>query len=193
MPKGGRIKEIGEARANKLRSAQLRMYTVADSGCWLWSGGVSQDGYGKVKRYGKTLRAHRVFYEHFKGPLPEGMWVLHTCDNPLCVNPNHLWAGTQLENEQDKDAKGRRPAPASKKYITYQGVTQSILDWSVALKCSHGALKSRLTRGWPVSQALTHPFDPSESQRISQQRRLLEGSLVKNSKGQYTSNLPEVI
>ena len=82
------------------------------SGCWNWVGTIGTDGYGKAKRQGKTLRAHRLSYQLYKGEIPEGYFVCHTCDNPKCVNPEHLWAGTHKENELDKDRKGRRsPSP----------------------------------------------------------------------------------
>lgn len=91
-----------------MRKAQLNQYRRTRSGCWLWTGGVASDGYGKLKRRQKTLRAHRVFYEEYVGKIPAGLLVCHDCDTPLCVNPKHLFLGTHLENEQDKDRKGRR-------------------------------------------------------------------------------------
>lgn len=113
MPKGDRLGEINAAQAENLRAKQLQNYEVIKSGCWIWQGGVSPDGYGKVKRFGKTIRAHRLFYEHYKGKIPQGLWVLHNCDEPRCVNPEHLWLGTQKDNEADKDRKGRRPPSPS--------------------------------------------------------------------------------
>ena len=102
------------ARAELKRAEQLTRYIVDGStGCWIWTGGIGQDGYGKLKRHGKTVRAHRVFYEHFVGVIPQGLVIMHSCDNPLCVNPKHLSPGTHLENELDKDLKGRRsPSPS---------------------------------------------------------------------------------
>jgi hypothetical protein len=95
-----------------LREKQLGNFTIKE-GCWLWNGPVCKDGYGKVKRFGKTLRAHRVFYEAHVAPIPEGLLVLHRCDTPKCVNPEHLFVGTQLDNERDKDRKKRRsPSPS---------------------------------------------------------------------------------
>lgn len=76
------------------------------TGCWNWSGMKSKTGYGQVKRDGKFLFAHRYSYLLHKGPLGD-LFVLHKCDNRLCVNPKHLSLGTQKQNQQDMRAKGR--------------------------------------------------------------------------------------
>ena len=157
MPKGEFLSQINLDRAEQLRSKQLGNYKIAKSGCWVWQGAVARDGYGKVKRFGKTLRAHRLFHEHHIGVVPEGLWVLHKCDTPLCVNPEHLFLGTQLDNEQDKDAKGRRPAPANTRYIEHAGVVKTVREWAVHLNISYVALKCRLKRGWSLHEALDAP------------------------------------
>ena len=76
-------------------------------GCWLWGGGLHVDGYGTFHADGRTRGAHRVSYELFKGPIPEGLHVLHLCDVPGCVNPDHLFTGTNRDNVRDMIAKGR--------------------------------------------------------------------------------------
>lgn len=77
------------------------------SDCWAWLAGKDKDGYGKIKINGKTLQAHRVSWVIHNGCIPEGLSVLHVCDNPSCVNPKHLFTGTTLDNMRDRDAKGR--------------------------------------------------------------------------------------
>ena len=75
---------------------------LLDDGCWLWTGGTDKDGYGKIRpRAGEIDRTHRVAYELFRGPIPPGGLVLHTCDNPPCVNPGHLYIGTHADNGRD--------------------------------------------------------------------------------------------
>lgn len=73
------------------------------SGCWEWTGAIRKDGYGQCGRRG----AHRAAYEHAYGPIPKGMFVCHSCDNPPCCNPAHLWIGSSHDNLVDCALKGR--------------------------------------------------------------------------------------
>lgn len=75
--------------------------------CWLWTAGTDKDGYGKFWINGETVRAHRVSWEFCYGPIPEGMDVLHHCDNPPCIRPEHLYLGSDTENMADRDKRGR--------------------------------------------------------------------------------------
>lgn len=77
------------------------------SGCHTWVGTIKSNGYGVININGRIEHAHRVAWELAKGPIPEGMWVLHTCDNRRCVNPAHLWLGTQQDNIGDMVEKRR--------------------------------------------------------------------------------------
>lgn len=75
------------------------------SGCWKWLGMINQNRYG-VSGRGKL--AHRASWEMFKYPIPKGLFVLHKCDNPACVNPDHLFLGTHQDNMRDMVSKGRQ-------------------------------------------------------------------------------------
>jgi hypothetical protein len=79
---------------------------VVDSGCWEWTASTLPNGYGRFK-FGTIQYAHRFSYYIFNGDLCDGMEVCHTCDNPKCVNPAHLWQGTKQDNMRDCAAKGR--------------------------------------------------------------------------------------
>lgn len=85
---------------------------VTETGCWLWLGASDNRQfpflpYGQIWFRGRTLRAHRISYEHFVGVIPKGMLVLHKCDVPLCINPDHLFLGTHRDNTMDMIRKGR--------------------------------------------------------------------------------------
>jgi len=80
-------------------------------GCWLWKAGKDGKGYGLIGNgshydFHKIL-AHRLSWMLYNGPIPDGLCVLHKCDNPICVNPNHLFLGTKGDNAKDRDEKGR--------------------------------------------------------------------------------------
>jgi len=78
------------------------------SGCWVWTGFRNAQGYGHFALDGyKVGRAHRASWVLHRGSIPTGLCVLHRCDNPSCVNPDHLFLGTDADNAHDRDAKGR--------------------------------------------------------------------------------------
>lgn len=79
--------------------------------CWEWLGSKTGRGYGKVKVGNNSLSAHRVAYELTNGSITPGAWILHSCDNPACCNPRHLWSGSPSENTIDAIAKGRFIVP----------------------------------------------------------------------------------
>lgn len=76
--------------------------------CWLWMGSKQPSGYGIMKINSKKVRVHRLAWQLTHGSIPDGLWVLHHCDNPLCVNHNHLFLGDHLDNIKDKVAKNRQ-------------------------------------------------------------------------------------
>jgi hypothetical protein len=100
---------------SKQRSTPLvdrfwRKVGVRKVGCWPWSGSVDKHGYGKINRGARgagNVKAHRLSWELHFGPIPDGLHVLHACDNPNCVNPGHLMVGTQEANAVDMAQKGK--------------------------------------------------------------------------------------
>jgi hypothetical protein len=81
------------------------------TGCWEWTGSKTFGGYGHARFQGQEWRAHRVSFELFVGRIPDNLQVCHSCDNPPCVNPDHLFLGTAKENILDSVNKGRWNAP----------------------------------------------------------------------------------
>jgi hypothetical protein len=77
--------------------------------CWVWTAGLWGGGYGCFYPRPElgTIPAHRFVWELHKGPIPEGLYACHKCDNPACVRPGHLFLGTQKDNAEDREAKGR--------------------------------------------------------------------------------------
>lgn len=75
--------------------------------CWEWTAGKITSGYGSFWLHGRQVLAHRVAWELVNGPIPGGLLVCHHCDNPGCVNPSHLFLGSDWDNAADRDAKGR--------------------------------------------------------------------------------------
>ena len=93
----------------ELKDRILSSFSVDENGCWVWNKGIvrGRGGYGRLKFKGKWLRAHRASYMVFVGDFNSSLHVCHKCDNPPCVNPDHLFVGTAMDNIQDKINKGR--------------------------------------------------------------------------------------
>lgn len=86
-------------------------FIKSENGCWNWIAATrGKTGYGAFKYKGKTVDSHRVSFLFYNGEIPDGLLVSHTCDNRLCVNPNHLFLGTHKDNYDDMVNKGRRPS-----------------------------------------------------------------------------------
>ncbi len=99
---GGRYTRSTRARFEE------KYYRAPHSTCWLWHGCTNGDGYGTFRAYNQCFAAHRLAYGFYIGPIPSEAHVLHECDTPHCVNPDHLFLGDQAINMRDMARKGRR-------------------------------------------------------------------------------------
>ena len=116
---------------------------IPESGCWIWTGTITSRGYGQLLSSNKKIYAHRAAFEAFIGEIPDGMVVCHTCDNVHCVNPDHLFLGTQKDNLQDMKKKGRSTHGEKN--------AQSLLTEANVI-----VIKSLLSDGWTEAQVAKH-------------------------------------
>lgn len=152
--------------ANKVidRSLAERFYAKVQKGggteCWQWTGALSDWGYGKMGIDHRTVKAHRVSWELHNGAIPQGMYVLHRCDNPPCTNPAHLFLGTLSDNSNDMVNK-KRHARAVSPETTVRGSRHSQAKLNEdqvreirELFAAGGYTKAGLGRKYGVSETL---------------------------------------
>jgi hypothetical protein len=117
-----------------------------DDACWEWNASLDKKGYGQfAERHGVMVKAHRTAYELLSGPITDGLFACHTCDNPRCCNPRHIFLGTNADNMRDCAAKGRAGARKNSKHETDARavkILRTITGW--------GAVR--------ISRALSMPF-----------------------------------
>lgn len=117
-------------RTPAIKRFENNVYPEPNTGCWLWTGCVSPGkwGYGVFWVDGKTIKVHRYSYIIFKGEIPKGLFVCHSCDQPSCVNPDHLFLGTHQDNMKDMNSKGRGGSTKGERSRLSRLTTQQVLD-----------------------------------------------------------------
>lgn len=164
----------GVNRALALLDAHTTVGTEVPAGltspCWTWTDQSSAAGYGRVYLDGVRLYMHRTSYEVHNGRIPEGLQIRHACDNPPCVNPDHLLTGTAADNARDRDERGRN-GHTSKTHCPqghpYDEENTRIVNGGRACRACHraGANSARAARaqGPKTHCKQGHPFDEANT------------------------------
>jgi hypothetical protein len=152
-PKPGSVLDRFLAKIDK--SGPVPQHDPSLGSCWLWTSSIHKSGYGLFFMPGKhrnaaKAKAHRVSYELFVGPIPEGLDVLHRCDVRRCVNPDHLYPGTDADNMRDRDSRGRRPPPTGTKNGRAKLTEEAVREIKRALAA--GETQTSLGRRYGVAQ-----------------------------------------
>jgi hypothetical protein len=140
-------------RAGRITSPEIRFWKHVDktADCWLWTGAQCK-GYGQLSSPKRSRYAHRLSWEISNGDIPEGLQVLHRCDTPLCVRPDHLFLGTNTDNIEDRIKKQRYV-----RLITAFDETKAMVEWLKDARCSgtRSSIELKLKRGFSPEYALT--------------------------------------
>jgi len=120
--------------------------------CWGWTAALFRDGYGAFKADGTKVRIHRTSYAALVGPIPEGLFVCHRCDNHPCVRPSHLFVGTPVDNAADRERKGRNNPPRGERVGSAKLTEAQVLE--IRRLAREGLTQRAIARQFGVSQFL---------------------------------------
>lgn len=135
-----------------------------DEGCWEWKRHRNQYGYGSLTVEGRTIYAHILAYKLGNGPIPDGLHVLHKCDNPRCINPAHLEVGTRSKNMADCHARGRSRIPPTRKRGESNGSAKLTAEKVSIIRdgLAAGVTQRQLADRFGVSQTLISRINRQE-------------------------------
>ena len=133
--------------------------------CWIWIGGIRVRNYGAMRFNGIQWLAHRLAWTLINGKIPKGLFVLHTCDNPPCVRPSHLFLGTQKDNVLDMETKGRG------RHLGVQGIRHGMAKMTedqvreIRSKCETGIPQNTVAKEFNISKMAVSRIVRRESWR----------------------------
>lgn len=142
---------LSAARAND--KSDFWRYVHKQEGCWEWTGYIGKNGYGTFQIGGRREAAHRFSYQCNVGPIPNGLFVCHSCDNRKCVNPTHLWLGTCGDNNIDMTQKGRNYRGPSKIHSEAHPKSKLTSADAIAIRSDQRNI-TEIARSFGVSRAL---------------------------------------
>lgn len=151
-----------KGREKDAKRFQKYVLITKDSECWIWTGYRDKDGYGGSCLDGKGQRANRVSYQIYKGGTPKDLFVLYKCDNPTCVNPDHLFLGTVFENIEDMVNKGRQAKGNKHGSVTHPEKVPRMI----------GDRNGSRTKPEMLPRGSKHPFAKVNEYKIKEMRRM---------------------
>lgn len=131
--------------------------------CWTWVANTTPTGYGMFWFKGKMRRAHRVAWILTNGPIPDGLCVCHRCDNPGCMNPQHLFLATQEGNIQDRVQKGRSARPRGEEINTAKITAKQAVE--IRRRTDEGEVPARIAEDYPISRRMVAAIKNRENWR----------------------------
>lgn len=164
---------------DQYRAKLKSLLKVQENGCWEYQGWCNEWGYGTMGYCGDTWMVPRLAYVLWKGPIPVGHYICHTCDNPPCGNPSHLWPGKSRENLKDCVSKGRHAQASQTACVHGHEFTPENIRWHFEIKT--GKLKRhckacelarcRIRQGWPEELAYDDSFRVPAGYRLDLETR----------------------
>ncbi len=155
------LRTLTEKDQGLLRKKIFSLKSEDSNGCWNWLGAKNNKGYGYIRFRNTSLSSHRASFAAFRERLTNGLFACHRCDNPSCVNPEHLFSGTRKDNSEDMVIKGRQRKPKRNshckighEYTPENEILHPVFGYQTCRICTNLANKIKL-RQWRAAKKLS--------------------------------------